>query len=97
VTSGLEFGVYQFIIHADFVPASLGRNESDTLDFRLDIFEKLVCQAYGPVGVVSNCAVDDGNLHQVVAPFVTIQKLYCFLHKQVNFLVWNDGFSFILQ
>jgi len=61
VTPGLELGVYQLIIYSDLIPASLGWDESNTLDFLLDIFEKFVCQANGPLGVVSDSAVEDGN------------------------------------
>ena len=62
MSSGLEFGVYQFIIHGDFVPASLRWDECNTLDLWLEISEQLVCQAHGPVGVVSNRTIDNGNL-----------------------------------
>jgi len=59
--TSLKFGVYQFIVHGDLVPASFGRDECNTLNFRLDVLEQFVCQAYGPVSVVSDCAIDDGN------------------------------------
>jgi hypothetical protein len=72
MTSGLKLGVYQLIVDGDFVPASLGRNESNTFNFRLNIIKKLVCQAYSPVGVVSDCAVDDGNFQQAATPFKII-------------------------
>jgi len=59
--SGLEFGVYQLIVHGDFVSASLGRDECDTLNLRLKAFEQFVCQAHGPVGEMSDSAINDGN------------------------------------
>jgi hypothetical protein len=63
VTTGLEFGVDQAIIHADLEAASQGRDEEDALDLRFEIFEQIVYQAHGPVGVVSNRAVFDADLH----------------------------------
>jgi hypothetical protein len=59
--SGLEFGIYQRTVHADLVPASLGRDECNALNLRLIVFEQFVCQAHGPVGVMSDCAIDNGN------------------------------------
>ena len=59
--SGLEFGVYQLIVHGDLVPASIGRDECNTLNLRLEVFEQFVRQAHGSVGVVSDCAIEDGN------------------------------------
>jgi len=34
--SGLEFGVYQLLIHGNLKAASLGRDECNTLNFRLE-------------------------------------------------------------
>ena len=59
--SGLEFGVYQCIVHRNLIPASLGRDKRNALDLRLKVFEELIRQAHGPIGVVSDGAINDGN------------------------------------
>jgi len=59
--SGLKFGVYQRIVYSNLKPTTLGGDECNALDVRLVIIEQFVCQAHGPVGVVSDYAVFDGN------------------------------------
>ena len=61
MSSGLEFGVYQLIVDGDLVTASIRRGECNPLDLRLEVFEQFICQAHGPVGVVSDSAIDDGD------------------------------------
>jgi len=78
VPSCLEFGVNQLIVHGDLVSASLGRDESNTLNFRLEVIEQFVCQAHGLVGEVSDCAIDNGYFYQADTPWKIISKLYCF-------------------
>jgi hypothetical protein len=55
--SGLKFGVYQLIIYGYLEPAPFGRDESNTFNSQFVVVEKLVCQAHGPVGIVSNNAI----------------------------------------
>jgi hypothetical protein len=59
--SGLEFGVYQLIVRGDLESASLGRDECDTLNLRFKAFKQFVCQAHGPVGIMSDSAINDRN------------------------------------
>ncbi len=61
MTLGLQFRVDQFPVHADLEAASVRGNEGYTFDLRLIILEQVTCQAHGPVGVVSNRAIDDFN------------------------------------
>jgi hypothetical protein len=63
MTPGLEFGVDQLPVYADFVTASVGRNESHAFNLWFKILEQIVCQAHGPVGIVSNRTVNDLDLH----------------------------------
>lgn len=60
MSSGLEFGVYQLIVHSDLVPAPLRRDEHNILDLRLEILKQFLCQVHGPVGEVSDSAINDG-------------------------------------
>ena len=63
MTPRLEFGVDQLIVYTDLKPASQGWNKGHTLDLRFEILEQIICQALGPVGVVSNCTINDLNFH----------------------------------
>ena len=63
MTPRLEFGIDQLVVHTDLKPASLGGNKSQTLDFWFEILEQVICQAHGPVGVMSDCAVIDPDFH----------------------------------
>ena len=59
--TGLEFGIYQCIVYDNLVPSSIRGGEGNALDLRLEIFEQFVHQANGPVGVTSDCAINDGD------------------------------------
>jgi hypothetical protein len=61
VSSDLEFGVYQLIVDGDLVTASIGWEECNALDLRLDVIKQFIYQAHGPVVVVSDRAIGDGN------------------------------------
>jgi hypothetical protein len=63
--SGLELGINELIIHADLVSASLRWDEHDTLNILLKGLEQFICQANGPVSVMSDCAINDGNFYHV--------------------------------
>jgi len=58
----LEFGVNQCIVYCYLVTASLGRDEGNALDLRLDAIKQFICQAYSPVSKVSDGTVGDGYL-----------------------------------
>ena len=62
MTAGLEFGINELVVDGDLVPASLGGEERDGLDLRFEVLEQVICQAHGPVGVVSDCTICDGDL-----------------------------------
>lgn len=68
MTSCLELGIQQGIIDGDLETASIGRNEGDALNLRFEVVQKLICQAHGPVGKVSNCAVSDRDYYQRTTP-----------------------------
>ena len=62
MTFGLQFGVDQRPVHADLELASVRGNESHGRDVRLELLEQFICQANGPVGVMSDRAVKDFNI-----------------------------------
>ncbi len=59
---GLKFGIDQFSIHTDLEAAAIGRDERHAFDQMLELLEQVICQANGPVGVVSDCTVNDLDL-----------------------------------
>jgi hypothetical protein len=59
VTVGLEFGIDQFVVHTDLELAAVRGDQGQTLDVVLERLKQVICQAHGPVGVVSYSAVDD--------------------------------------
>ena len=63
VTPGLEFGKNKLPVYADLVTASTGRNQRYAFNLRFKIFEQIICQAHGPVGIVSNRAINDLDFH----------------------------------
>jgi hypothetical protein len=63
MTPGLEFGINELPVYADFVTASVRRNKSYALNLGFKILEKFINQAHGPVGIVSNRTVNDLDLH----------------------------------
>jgi hypothetical protein len=62
VTVSLELGIDQLIVYLDLEPASVRRDQGQDPDLILELFEQVVCQAHGPVGVVSNRTVDDFDI-----------------------------------
>ncbi len=62
---GLELGIDELPIHGHFEAPSLGGDERDILDQVLKLLKQLTCQADGPVGVVSNGAVNDLDLEHL--------------------------------
>ena len=73
MTFGLEFGIDQLSVHADLEAASVRGNERHRFDDVLEFFEQIFFQAHGPVGVVSDCAVDNFDLKHIG-----------FLHEQMS-------------
>ena len=61
MTPGIELRVDQLVIHHDLEPTSVRRNQGDGFDRVLKLLEQLGCQADGPVGIVSDRAIDDFN------------------------------------
>jgi hypothetical protein len=58
----LEIGVYQFIIYSNLLPASFRWDESDALNFRLEVKEQFICQVHGPVSLGSGGILIAGNM-----------------------------------
>ncbi len=65
MTSRLEFGVDQFSIDLDLVPAPLGWDEGQVLDLMLVFLQQIVRQADRPVSVVSDSAVGDRDFQHI--------------------------------
>jgi hypothetical protein len=59
MTFGLQFRIDQLSIDRDLEAAAIRWNEGYALDHMLELLEQVICQAYGPVGVVSDRTVDD--------------------------------------
>ena len=65
MTVGLEFGVDQTVAHLDLKPASIRRDQGQVLELVFEFLEQVICQAHGPVGVVSYSAVDDFDVYHL--------------------------------
>jgi hypothetical protein len=65
VAPQLELGKEQLPIHADLKAAAGARDEAKALYLGFEILDQFCCQAHGPVGVVSNHAVFDANIHDL--------------------------------
>lgn len=59
---GLEFGVDQVAIQADFKAPAIRRFEPDRSDARFEMLEQFTHQADRPVSVMSNSAINDDNV-----------------------------------
>ena len=77
VTVGLEFGIDQRFVHLDLEPASVRGNQGQVLDVVLELFEQFVCQAHGPVGVVSNSAIDDFDVYHCSPKYFLTERSDC--------------------
>jgi hypothetical protein len=63
VTPGLEFGKNKLPVYADLVTASTGWYQRYAFNLRFKNFEQIICQAHGPVGIVSNRTINDLDFH----------------------------------
>jgi hypothetical protein len=61
MTPGIELRVDQLLIYCNFESTSVRRNQGDGFDRILKLLEQFGCQADGPVGIVSDRAIDDFN------------------------------------
>jgi hypothetical protein len=52
----------QLAVDSDLKAAAVRWHEREALDHMLKLLQQLTCQAHGPVGVVSDCTVDNLNL-----------------------------------
>jgi hypothetical protein len=59
VTLCLKFGINQLPVHADLEASPVRRDKRHRFDQMLELFEQVICQANGPVGIMSDCAVND--------------------------------------
>ena len=66
MTVGLEFGIDQAVVHTDLELASVRGDQGQALEVVLEFLEQVVCQAHGPVGVMSYSAVDDFDVYHWV-------------------------------
>jgi len=62
VSPGLQLGIDQFLVHSDLKTPSIGWEQGKRFDLGLKLIDQLDCQANGPVSVVSNSAIRDGNV-----------------------------------
>lgn len=66
MTVGLEFGIHQVLVHFDLEFAAIRRDQGQVPDVVLEFFQDFICQAHGPVGIMSNSAVDDFDVYHWV-------------------------------
>ena len=63
MAAGFKFRIDQFVVDADLIASAVGRNQADGFDLRLKMLEQLSGQAHGPIGVVSDRAVNNLDFH----------------------------------
>lgn len=59
---GLQLREKKPAVNGNLKASAIRGDQGDRLDHMLELLQKLTCQAHGPVGVVSDCAVDDLDL-----------------------------------
>jgi hypothetical protein len=62
VATGLDLGVNQCIVDDHLEHASMRWDQGEAFDLGFEIIEQVICQAYSPVGIVSDSAVGDRDL-----------------------------------
>jgi hypothetical protein len=60
--AGLKLGVQEPVVHGYLKTASVGWDQRNVLYQMLELLEEFVCQAHGPVCVVSDRAVNNLDL-----------------------------------
>ncbi len=78
MTTELLFRKDQLPVHADLEPAPVRGEEIQRLDIHLELLEQIGCQAHGPVGVMSDRAIDDLDLK----------------HEALQLRLWEDENSY---
>jgi hypothetical protein len=79
VAAGVKLGKDQPVIYADLVTATARGHKRDTFNLRLEIYEQILHQAHGPVGIVSNRAINDLDLHHKCASWLNDAKIILLL------------------
>jgi hypothetical protein len=62
MTFRLQFGIYKISIHTHLETAPFRWDQCYGFDQVLELLEQVICQANGPVGVVSDSAINDLDL-----------------------------------
>ena len=62
MTFRLQFGIYKLTVHAALETAPFRWDQRYGFDQVLELLEQVICQANGPVGIVSDSAINDLNL-----------------------------------
>ncbi len=62
MTFRLQFGIYKLPVHADLEASPFRGDQRYGFDQVLELLEQVVCQANGPVGIVSDSAVNNLDL-----------------------------------
>jgi hypothetical protein len=62
VAPGLFFGVNQAAVHGHFKPPAIRGDQGDRFGFGLKLLQQFSRQTGGLIGVVSDCAVLNGDL-----------------------------------
>lgn len=61
MTFGREFGIEELPVHAHLEAPTVRRDKCHCFDQVLELLEQVICQANGPVGIMSDCAINDLN------------------------------------
>lgn len=69
-----QFRIQQLSIDSHFKSSAIGRGQFDLFHQMLIMFEQFFGQAHGPIGVVSDCAVNDLNFQHM--PSAIFKRLY---------------------
>jgi hypothetical protein len=97
MSSGLEFRINQHVVYDNFETASIGRDESDAFNVRFDALKKFVCQANGPVGIMSDGTIGDGYGYQFTFSCFHYSKIILRLAKIGELFQVNHGIRLHLE
>lgn len=71
---GFQLGIHQFPINRKLIAPTIGWHQGDRFDVRLKLLEQFGCQTDSTIGVVSDCTVDQIELHHIDNPPILFNK-----------------------
>jgi hypothetical protein len=64
MSMGCQLGIQQLPIDGKLKSTTIGWHQGDRFDIRLEFLEQFSCQTDSPIGVVSDCTINQVNFHQ---------------------------------